>query len=45
MQTDNQTQELTSEEQQELTGGNWLVDAAKAVARALLDLIPTGPQA
>ena len=45
MQTDNQIQELTQKEQQELTGGNWLLDAAKAIAEAVLDLLPKGPQA
>jgi len=46
MQTDNQTQELTQKEQQELTGGNWLYEAAKAVAEAVLDMASyKGPQA
>ncbi|WP_158500605.1 hypothetical protein [Spirosoma radiotolerans] len=46
MQTDNQIQELTQKEQQELTGGNWLQEAAKAVADAILDMISyKGPQA
>lgn len=44
MQTDNQTQELTKKEQQELTGGNLVTAIAKAIAEAILDLIPKGPQ-
>lgn len=46
MQTDNQTQELTPNEQQEVAGGNWLSEAAKAVAEAVLDMLSyKGPQA
>lgn len=46
MQTDNQTQELTPKEQQEVAGGNWLMDAARAIGEALLDMISyKGPQA
>lgn len=46
MQTDNQTQELTQKEQHELAGGNWLTEAAQAVAEAVLDMLSyKGPQA